>query len=576
MGVFSNIFSVKNEYDNNKKRKVIKVLGAKIKLKAGGGSEYKTVHYIIQMLKQYGIKNIVSSAGSQNSMFNLLVQDDKYFNCYSVADERSAGYMAVGIAEETKAPAVIACTGASASRNWLPALTEAFYKNIPIIAIPFYNRAANEFSLSAQYINRQITQTDIKQIQVKLPEISDEIDIQNVLTYLNTALAAAKYNKKPVIIESPSNLFFEKLDDYKKFPENIWHTEVIEDITNEAEEFADKNVAVFIGSHKNFSKEDENAVSEFSKSLNIPVFCDHTSNYHGSNKVLSAQAVLCKAKLPDLLIDIGGITGDYQAKRLFSQCKIWRVSPPLEREFKFRFKYPVDKTFFMPEKIFFQKCRASSKPLTNYYQEVKSKIENIIYPDLPLSNCFIISNLAKYIPEGSILHYGVSNTKRSINYYKFSETIDASCNVGACGIDGAVSTLIGHSFAAPDKNVFGVMGDLTFFYDMNALQNRDIKNNLRILVINNNKGIEFKVSGLFKNNIDETEKLICAGGHHTTAGGWAQSCGFHYMCADNKESFLEQIKNFCIQDFKKPVLFEVFTTDEDEIRAVDLIKGIGN
>ncbi len=575
MSILSNIFSVKNEYLGNKKRKVIRVMGVKFKLKAQKLPVYRTVNYIIQMLKEYGVKNIISSPGAQNSMFNLLVQDDEYFNCYSVTDERSAAYMALGMAEELNEPVVITCTGSTASRNWIPALTEAYYKNIPIIAMPFYNRLSNEFNLAAQYTNRKITHSDIKSIQVKLPEIADEVDKKQVLTYINTALATAKFMHKPVIIESPSNLFFNDINDFKYFPKDVWHTQVIEEITNEEENFADKNTAIFIGSHGKFSQEEENAISEFAKSWNIPVFCDHTSSYHGANKILTAKSIICRINLPDLIIDIGGVTGDYFVGGLFAKCLIYRVTPPLcEHTFKFRFDKPVVKTFIMPEKLFFQKYKNKSDISKNYYEEVKNTIENTTYPELPLCNYLIVQNLSKYIPEGSILHHGVSNTKRGMNYYDFSESIDTSCNVGVCGIDGAVSTLVGHSLAAPDKKVFGIMGDLTFFYDMSVLQNRDIKNNLRIILINNNKGVEFKVGNMFPNVA--TEPLIGAAYHHTTANGWAQSCGFHYMSANTKEDFLAQIKDFCTKDFDKPVMFEVFTKDEDEINAFTSMININN
>lgn len=537
--------------------------------------KYYTVNYLIQMLKAYNIKNIISSPGCQNAMFNLLVQDDEFFNCISVTDERSAAYMATGIAEELNEPVVITCTGATASRNWIPALTEAYYRNVPVIAIPFYNRASNECNLAAQFVNRKITQNDIKAMQVKLPEIADDIDKKQVLTFLNAAITTAKYGKKPVIIESPSNLFFECLEDYKHFPTDIWSSEFVENITNEHfDELLNKNVAVFIGSHKKFSIEEENALSGFAKSWNIPVFCDHTSNYHGENKILSARAEILQIKHPDLIIDIGDVTGDYFSRGLYNNAQVWRISP--EKIFKCRYDVPVTKTFVTSEKEFFTRLKNNGNSTQNYYSEIEQCIKNAKIPDLPLCNYLIVQNLSKYIPENSILHHGVSNTKRGMNFFDFSNSLDTSCNVGVCGIDGAVSTLIGHSLAAPNKKCFGIMGDLTFFYDMNVLQNRDIRNNLRILVINNNKGIEFHVNGLFNPVPDKRNQLIASAGHKTTADGWAQSCGFHYISANTKQDFLAQINDFCNKEFDKPVIFEVFTTDEDEIKSLGMMFGIAN
>ena len=116
--------------------------------------KYSSFHYLIALLKEYGIKNIVASPGTQNAAFNLFVQDDDFFNVYSVVDERSAVYVANGIAIETNEPVVITCTEATASRNWLSGLTEAYYSKLPIIASSFFNSDLNKFSFSQQFVDR--------------------------------------------------------------------------------------------------------------------------------------------------------------------------------------------------------------------------------------------------------------------------------------------------------------------------------------------------------------------------------------------------------------------------------------
>ena len=561
-------FDVSNEYSNNQKRKVIKIFGIKIKIKRGQKmEEYKTVNYLIAMLKAYGIKYIVSSPGAQNAMFNLLVQEDSDFKCFSVTDERSAAFMAIGLAQTAGEPVVITCTGSSASRNYIPALTEAFYRKVPVIAIPFYNRASNEYNLAAQFVDRSYTQKDIKSVQVKLPEIGDNLDKKRILTYLNAALSAAKYKNEPVVIECPSVLDFTAVDKHRVLPNDIWKTEfVFGNCAKYRDELAGKNVAVFIGSHSVFSKEEENAISEFAKSWDAPVFCDHTSSYHGDNKILSPQAafLLDGIKLPDLIIDIGGVTGDYFASGLFPNAEVWRVFAPGGGAFHCRYDLPVSKNFALPECLFFESMTNTTEQKYRYFSDIKIKQEKLKYPELPLCNYFIVQNLAKYLPENSILHHGVSNTKRGMNFFNFDETIDITCNVGVCGIDGTVSTLVGSSFVNQDKMCFGIFGDLTFFYDMNCLQNRAITNNLRILLINNNKGIEFKMGGMYAPIVDKVDTLIASAGHKTKAGAWVQSCGFEYMCAASKEEFLNLIKDFCTKKYDKPVLFEVFTNDEDE------------
>ena len=151
-------------------------------------SESDTLLYIVQMLKEYGVTDIVASPGAQNANFNYIVQEDDYFKCYSVVDERSAGYVATGISNQSQKPVVITCTEATSSRNYLSALTEAFYRDIPLIAITFYNSLNSNYSLGPQHIDRSISQNDIKAVSVNLPVIINKETKRKCLVLLNAAL----------------------------------------------------------------------------------------------------------------------------------------------------------------------------------------------------------------------------------------------------------------------------------------------------------------------------------------------------------------------------------------------------
>ena len=109
---------------------------------------------------------------------------------------------------------------------------------------------------------------------------------------------------------------------------------------------------------------------------------------------------------------------------------------------------------------------------------------------------------------------------------------------------------------------------------MNAIGQRDIKNNIRIIIINNNKGMEFRIGDDLENLLqDKTDILIAAGGHNKGgAKGWAETCGFKYLSANTKENFINQIDTFCNGIFEQPVLFEVFTNTNDERDGIKLIQ----
>ncbi len=533
-------------------------------------SAQNTVLYLTAMLKAYGIDKIVSCPGTQNSNFNSIVQEDLFFKCYSVVDERSACYIANGMAYETKEPVVITCTGATASRNFLSGMTEAYYKNIPVIALTFYDTVTGEFKLSPQYIDRSITQNDVKRISVSLPFIHDEKDKKNCIIALNAALSSAKYNGTPVHINAPNVMDFEKYD----LPNDIWTTKVYSKVDSEVEEeLKDKNTIIYIGSHNKFSSEEEEAVSVFAKNYNIPVVVDHTSNYHGENKVMSSRlAVLAKIEeKPELIIDMGGISGEYLSFPLFKKAKVWRISP--NSEFCCRTGQRVEKQFNMAESDFFLSFK-NKHDNNDYFEYIKNELEEINIPELPLSNPFICQELSKNIQKNSSLHLAILNSLRSMNFFNLDNSIDVNCNVGGFGIDGALSTLTGQSFTDSNKKFYGVIGDLAFFYDMNVLGNRHLGKNLRIILVNNNRGEEFRLNPKLETPLgDKTDILIAAAGHYKNgAKGWVESCGLHYMTAKTKEEFLSKIGDFCIKDFDSSVVFEVFVQNKDEQEALNILK----
>ncbi|MBQ2983369.1 MAG: hypothetical protein IJD57_01040 [Candidatus Gastranaerophilales bacterium] len=538
--------------------------------------KYSSFHYLIALLKEYGIKNIVASPGTQNAAFNLFVQDDDFFNVYSVVDERSAVYVANGIAIETNEPVVITCTEATASRNWLSGLTEAYYSKLPIIACSFFNSDLNKFSFSQQFVDRSVSQNDIKEMSVELPKITNEKEKNKALTVLNAALSTAKNFKTPVHINCPAFLDVEQINNIKSLPKDIYSTEVYKaNFPDFSHELDNQKVAIFIGAHSRFSLSCENAISEFAKKLNIPVFCDSNSNYYGHNKILISQ-LNNKFKndlTPDIIIDIGEVCGEYSSFALFSNAKIWRISP--DNKFHTRYNKPIEKLFCCEEEVFFNSFKNLKK--TAYFDEVSKNIVKFNSIDLPFSLPYIARGLSYNLPINSTLHLAILNSLRSMNYFDLAQNINVKANVGGFGIDGACSTLVGQSLVDENKKCFGLVGDLAFFYDMNILGNRHLKNNLRFLLVNNNKGAEFhlKTNSISKieNKIERLNKIVSAAGHFSNgAKAWAEACGFEYFCANDKNEFDNLIKDFCLKEFEKPVLFECFTNVEDENEAIKVLE----
>ena len=388
------------------------------------------VQILIALLKAKGIPKVIVSPGPTKITFVASLQQDSFFHIYSAADERSAAYMACGLAAESGEPVVLSCTGATASRNYLPGLTEAYYKKLPVLAVTSVQSMANVGHIIPQVIDRSVVAKDVAQLSVCLPMIKDENDVWACELKVNQALLALKrHGGGPVHI----NLETSYCRDFsvKQLPE----VRVIDRITfhDEFPTLPNGHVAVFVGSHKVWTKDETEALDTFCASHNAVVFCDHTSGYKGKYRFLSA---LVKAQaynqpiLPEIetLIHIGNVSGDYYTLEI-SAKQVWRVSEDGELRDTFR---KLRYVFEMPESTFFahytdsevgdDSCLALCK---RAYEDVYSHI-----PELPFSNIWMARQLAPCLPENSVLHLGILNTLRSWNFFEIPASVLSYSNVG--------------------------------------------------------------------------------------------------------------------------------------------------
>ena len=201
---------------------------------------------------------------------------------------------------------------------------------------------------------------------------------------------------------------------------------------------------------------------------------------------------------------------------------------------------------------------------------------------MPLSNIWVAKNMSARLPANSMVQLGVSNTMRSWTFFELPENIKSIANIGCRGIDGTLSAVTGMSLVNPDKLYFCILGDLTFFYNVNALGNRNIGNNLRVLVINNGSGGEFHLychpcRSFWK---DDVEAFIAGSGHfgnksRTLVKHYAEAMGFEYLSAETKETVLNVMERFLSPDMtEKPMLLEIFTECDSESDALKIIRNL--
>ena len=550
-------------------------------------TDERNVQLLISLLKQWGLSQVIASPGSTHGTFVRCAQIDPFFKLYSCVDERSAAYMACGMAAESGKPVIIACTQATASRNYLPALTEAYYRKLPVIAITGAREEADIGSLMPQVIDRRTVPNDVCVMSVNIPVVKDAVDERFCEIELNKAFAAMKLKNGggPIHINLESryslNFGVRQLPLARKIP-----TYTAED---ELPAIEAVRVGVFVGAHNRWSERLTNAVDAFCKKYNAVVRCDHTSNYrgkYGTVFTLQANQYHYKSKVAnmDLLIHIGNVSPNYYAIINLKPAKVWRVNPDGNYSDLF---HTLSGVFKMSEEIFFEnyislnmKAPPSKEKLWETAQEEHTAVLNAI-PDLAFSNLFCCQKIAALLPQDCVLHFGRSNSSRSINMFDIDSSITAYSNVGGCGIDGSISSCIGSALASPEKLHFLILGDLSFFYDINSLGNRHIKNNIRILLVNNGLGVEFKVGFNFLRLFEkDTNPYMAAEGHFGSKSPdlvrhWAEDLGFEYLTANDKLSFKQNLARFVspMEETDKPILFEVFTDEKNEHDALEMILG---
>ena len=551
-------------------------------------SDSKNVQILIALLKQYGIKQIVASPGATNIAVCGSIQNDPFFKVYSCVDERHAAYVACGLAAQSGEPVVLSCTGATASRNYFPALTEAFYRKLPILAVTSSQKFSFVGNLPPQFLDRSVQPKDTVILSIPCPTVTNAQEAHTcTLNLCKAILALTRHGGGPVHINlEASDYTFNT----SKLPEikAIYRYDLTS--SNWPDLSAYSKIAVWVGSHAVFSPRLKQAIKKFANSHNAVILTDNTSGYKGEFSLNSALVCVqpgikenpkYAALRPDLIIHIGEISGDYPTNGyLQGLAPVWRVNP--DGELRDRLGR-LTTVFEMPEEAFFEHYSQDKAEIKNTFaaswkeadENLRSKMQ-----ELPFSNPWIAGQLNGKLPQGSVLHLGILNSLRSWNYYLAQEDIISSCNVGGFGIDGILSTLIGASLAEPQKLYFGILGDLAFFYDINALGNRHIGNNLRILLVNNGCGGEFNMYNHPGSQFGEdTNCYIGAGGHFGKKSPdlvkhFAQDLGFTYLTASNKEEFIKSVPQFLASAMNKPIIFECFTDKKDESNALKLINTI--
>ena len=539
----------------------------------------KNSQIVLALLKANNIRHIVINPGTTNIPITQWVQKDPFFTCYSVVDERSAMYFAIGLYLELGVPVATTCTSAQATRNYIPGLTEAFYKHVPILAITVskhprftdqeYMQAPNQISLPSDAVKRTFA----------LPYISNMHDELHCERLVNEAILELTHR-----VYGPVQLNLPMLDTEIR---SVIKTDLpkVRIIRRYMEwekwdvSLANRKIMIVVGESRPFTEKQIKAIENFTESHNAFVYVNHLSNYHGKYSIRANLALtvmsndIFQVYKPDILLTIGGQTGDYPLFGTLSagekfDFEHWRISEDGNVVDTYD---KLTKVFECSFENFFNRMTNDNMTEHSFYNSWNELVNSVAIPDdLSFSATYLAQQLHRLIPHGSYLNLAILNSLRCWNWFPVDKSITCYSNVAAFGIDGCMSVLLGQSVST-DRLCFLVIGDLAFFYDMNSLGIRHLKNNIRILLVNNGGGIEFKLANDELRQQVDLDSFISAFGHYKGgAKGWAEANDFKYLTASTKENFLSNVNEFVSQG-RQSIIFEVFVNPENEYNIYQTI-----
>ena len=297
-----------------------------------GYKNIENINIVVNLLKENKIRDLVISPGGTNIPLIRAVQDDSFFNCYSVVDERSAAYFAIGIYLQIKHPVALICTSAQATRNYIPGLTEAFYKRVPILAITMEKHPRFKYQEYMQAPDQTSLPNDCVKKSFEMPFISDINDMYHSIRAANQAfleLSRAGYGPVQLCIpwlDFPLNDVTPNIRCIKRYE--------CKEIKKEC--LKNKKILVVIGEHLPFNKDEKEAINKFCEATDSVVYTNHLSNFH-NNYSLNANLLLSTITIdelneikPDIIISLGGQSGDYPfylafSKNTLSDLEHWRI-----------------------------------------------------------------------------------------------------------------------------------------------------------------------------------------------------------------------------------------------------------
>lgn len=543
-------------------------------------TDKKNILQLVALLRAHGIKRIVLCPGSRNIPLVQTLANIPDFTCYPVTDERSAGFFALGLALHGGGPAAVCCTSGTALLNLHPAVAEAYYQQVPLVVISADRPAAWIGQMDGQTLpQRGVFGTLVKK-SVSLPEVVSEEDEWYCNRLINEALLELNHHGKgPVHINVPiSEPFF--LLPVNELP----NARVI--TRYQGLNVYDKDYQPLIDRLNRYQRRmvvvgQMNLIYLFDKRYtkmlykHFAWFSENISNQTVPGMpIRNIEPLLCSMNQeeqekmrPELLITYGGHVISKRLKRFLRKhppVEHWHISPDgevMDLYGSLTTLIEMDPFEFL-EKI----APMMDNRTPDYPRGWEARSKAIPQADFAYSEMSAIGKVIRQLPVSCSLHLANSSTVRYAQLFDVPSEVEILSNRGTNGIEGSLSTAIGYATAS-DKLNFIIIGDLSFFYDMNALWNSNYGADVRILLLNNEGGEIFHaLPGLV---LHENARRFVTATHKSSAHAWAEDRGFEYLSAHNDAELDEAVKRFTEPSVtQRPMLLEVFTDKQLDIELL--------
>lgn len=555
-------------------------------------SNKENVNILTSLLLEYGVSDAVVCPGSRNApiVHNLSVCEA--IRCRPVTDERSAAFYALGLAIATRRPTVVCVTSGSALLNVMPAVAEAAYQHVPLVVISADRPQQWIDQLDGQTIPQPDALGRFVRKAVQLPEPHNDEERWLCRRLVNEAMHLASCRQgAPVHINVPISepLFefnIEQLPQLSRF-NNIKRAVIKDASMNMPDAFYDATrPMIVIGqlAHGTISHETIRSLSEkyvvMSEPLSNPSYMtihfDEAIRYIVSdNSSINDDEDDKTAYYPDYVIYVGDTLVSKPARRFLRNAKAPScLITPDAADIHDPLMTLTDIVECDTDSINALLASLCDAPDTDERCRFHDRWQSFLDAYAAHADAYApeYSQMAtvKYFEEqladldiDICVHYANSSAVRLACIYAQHYIW---CNRGVNGIEGSLSTAAGFSLATHDMTVC-VIGDLSFFYDQNALWNTNLRGNLRIILLNNRGGGIFRqLPGL--SDSPAADDLVMAS-HENTAQGICTQNDIGYLSAKSMDEMQIGIVTLLTRESDRPILLEVFTDSNDDVKALE-------